>query len=177
MSPSGDLQDRARELGRERIEIAATLRSREDWDAKWPAPRSPFPFSLAHWKHCMVYTVEDYAAEVGFLIDIVGLRATMFGPDDALLTGPQGEFAFQVVGAGEGQEPTPPETIALLFYVDNLEEACATLASRGVAFTEPPAPRGGPESTFYSAEFRTPHGVSVSLWGVVDPAKRVSAGS
>jgi hypothetical protein len=101
------LIDRCRALGEERIRVSAAMRSREDWQEKWPAPKEGFPFSLAHWRHCACYTVGDYAAEAGFWIDVVGLPSTMFGPDDALVTGPDGEFAFQVVGVGEGDEPTP----------------------------------------------------------------------
>jgi hypothetical protein len=62
-----------------------------------------------------------------------------------------------------------------MFYVANIAEACETLAGRGVTLAEPLAPMGGPGSTFFSAGFRTPHGVSVTLWGTHDPGEDASA--
>jgi hypothetical protein len=159
--------NRARDLGLARIRLAGELTSPEDWKERWPEPRNPYPFALSGWRQCLCYTVDDYAAEAGFLIDVLGLPAPLFGPDNALLTSPDREFSFQICGTGEDELPTPPDTIALMFYLDNIREACNALAARGVAFHEPLAPVGGEGSAFHSAEFRTPHGVSVTLWGNV----------
>ena len=159
--------DHARKLGRERMALAESIGSPEEWKERWTPPASAFPFELASWKQCICYTVSDYAAEVGFLIDVLGLPAPLFGPDNALLTSPDREFHFQVAGPEGDEAPTPPESIGLMFYIDNMLEACEELESRGVEFTEPPAPAGGEGSTFYTAELRTPNGVPVSLWGVV----------
>ncbi len=54
-----------------------------------------------------------------------------------------------------------------MFYLDNIGEACEALEARGVVFTEPLSRMGPEGSTFHTAEFRTPHGVPVSLWGVI----------
>jgi hypothetical protein len=159
------MHERSRALGEARIRLAESIGSPEEWKDRWTAPGFDFPFSLAHWKHCMCYSVDDYAAEAGFLIDVLGIRATIFGPDNALLSGPDGAFCVQIAGVSDGGPSTPPETVGLMFYVDNIVDACAALEERGIAFEEPLAPMGGPESTFMSAEFKTPHGVPVSLWG------------
>ena len=159
------MRDRSRALGEARIRLAESIGSPEEWKDRRTAPDSDFPFSLAHWKHCLCYSVDDYAAEAGFLIDVLGIPATIFGPDNALLNGPDGAFCFQIAGVEEGEASTPPETITLMFYVDNIVDACAALEERGVSFHEPLAPMGGPDSTFQSAEFKTPHGVPVCLWG------------
>jgi catechol 2,3-dioxygenase-like lactoylglutathione lyase family enzyme len=157
---------RVTELGRERIRMAGSI-APERWKEEWPEPKVAFPFALDGWKQCLCYVVDDYAAEVGFYVDVLGLPAPLFGPDNALLTSPGKDFYFQIAEVTEDEKATPPDTIGLMFYVSNMMEACAELESRGVVFDDPPTPMGGPDSTFYSAEFHSPHGVAVNLWGVV----------
>jgi len=167
MDESQDLHEASRKLGEDRVRISKEIGSPEEWKEKWPAPAQPYPFVLTGWRQCLCYSVADYEAEAGFLIDVVGLTASIFGPNNALLTSPDGDFAFQIAGIEEDEDPTPAETIALMFSLENIREACEALEARGVEFTEALAQMGGEGSTFYSAEFMTPHGVAVNLWGTI----------
>jgi len=111
------------------------------------------------------YRVDDFAAEIGFLIDILGLPVNAFDPDYAMFTSPEGEFFFAVVPAGEGTS-TPPDAIRLQFMLADIFATADELESRGIAFEQPPQPVA-PGAALNIATFRTPHGICIDLWGTV----------
>lgn len=42
--------------------------ARAEWNELWKPPQNEFPFTWGrHWKHCVEYRVDDYAAEAGSL--------------------------------------------------------------------------------------------------------------
>jgi len=160
---------RYRAYGKARIDIAKRLHNPEDWEHLWRAPLNKFPFKWGQcWKHCVEYQVDDFAAEVGFLIDILGLPVIAFDAAYAMFTSPAEEFTFAIIPTPEGQTSTLPETIRLQFMVADIFDTTEELQTRGVEFEQLPEPIGEDSSMFISS-FRTPHGISIELWAVVEP--------
>ena len=156
---------RFRAYGKARIDIAQRAATRDDWDRLWKKSTFPFPFSWDRsWKQCIEYKVADFAAEVGFFIDILGFPVNAFDPDYAMFTSPDGEFFFSVVPAQEDEESTPPEAIRLQFMVAKIIETAVELQRRGVVFEQWPA-SAGESSPLLIGSFRTPHGIGIDLWG------------
>ncbi len=74
----------------------------EEWRRLWKAPSQPYAFTAGEgWKFNLVYTVDDYAAEIGFLIDVLGFQVLAFSPSQAQLASPDGDFALTVLTAGD----------------------------------------------------------------------------
>jgi catechol 2,3-dioxygenase-like lactoylglutathione lyase family enzyme len=158
---------RVRAFGKARIDIARRASNRADWERLWKRSTYPFPFSWGEsWKQCVEYRVDDFAAEVGFYIDILGLPVNAFDPDYAMFTSPNGEFFFSVVPVSEGESCTPPDAIRIQFMVSDILEIAAELERRGIAFEHYPQPCVEGSSLFIGY-FRTPHGICIDLWGLV----------
>jgi catechol 2,3-dioxygenase-like lactoylglutathione lyase family enzyme len=161
---------RIKAFGRARLEIAQRAQSREDWETLWKPPMQSFPFEWGpHWKQCIEYRVDDFAAEVGFLIDVLGLPVNAFNPDYAMFTSPSHEFYFAVVSAGPRMRSTPPDALRIQFMVSDLFALAETLKARGVVFDRDPSPVAE-GSTQWVASFHTPHGLSMEIWGFVEKA-------
>ena len=156
-----------RAYGKARIDIAMRATSQAEWQKLWKKPAFPFPFTWGdNWKQCMEYKVDDFPAEVGFFIDILGLPINAFDPSYAMFTSPKGEFYFAVIPTLEGEKSTPPDSIRIQFMVDNIYQTASELERRGIQFEQwPQACSEG--SSLYIGYFRTPHGISVDLWGLV----------
>lgn len=160
------VRSRIRAYGKARIDIARRAKTRQDWDTLWKRPQFEFPFEWGpYWKQCIEYRVDDFAAEVGFFIDMLGLPVNAFNPDYAMFTSPQGDFYFSVVQAPEDGNATPPDAFRLQFMVEDVFETAAELERRGIVFDQPPQPVS-PNSSVCIGYFRTPHGISVDLWGI-----------
>lgn len=165
------INPRYRAYGRARLDIAQRARTRQDWDRLWKRPQFSFPFVWGqHWKQCIEYRVDDFAAEVGFMIDILGLPVNAFNAEFAMFTGLNREFYFAVTPAPPGVASTPPDSIRIQFMVDDLFATTEELQRRGVVFeAEPQAVAEG--SLQWIAVFRTPHGICMELWGMVEPVE------
>jgi catechol 2,3-dioxygenase-like lactoylglutathione lyase family enzyme len=162
------INPRVRAFGKARIDIARRARTRQDWDSLWKRPQHSFPFHWgAHWKQCVEYRVQDFAAEVGFYIDILGLPVNAFNEYFAMFTGPQQEFYFAVTPTFEDQEPTPPDALRLQFLVDDIFSVADELVQRGIEFEQPPQPVAE-GSSYFVGYFRTPHGIPIDLCGMVN---------
>ncbi len=162
------INPRFRAYGRARIDIAQRAQSREDWHHLWKEPSNPFPFTWGeNWKQCIEYKVDDFAAEVGFFIDILGLPINAFDPDYAMFTSPAKDFYFSVVPAFEEEDSTPPDALRIQFMVADIFETVEKLERRGVEFEQQPQSCQEGSSLFITY-FRTPHGICVDLWGFVD---------
>ena len=184
MATNYPINPRVRALGKARIDIARRAQSPADWQKLWKPPAHPFPFTWGErWKQCVEYRVDDFAAEVGFFIDILGLTVNALDPDYAMFTSPDGIFFFAVVAAPQdpaaitpefaaGVSSTPPDAIRLQFMVADIFATVEELESRGIAFEQQPQPIR-PASTLHIATFFTPHGICIDLWGVV-PSHRPS---
>jgi predicted enzyme related to lactoylglutathione lyase len=159
------INPRIRAYGKARIDITRRARSEKEWQEMWREPLNSLPFDLdSGWKFCFEYMVADYAAEVGFFIDVLGLPVRAFSPVFAQFSLPGDEFGFNVIAAQEDQEDTNPNTIRMQISVKDIERVVKTLESRGVAFERTLAPVDVGSSTT-SACFRSPHGVCIELFG------------
>jgi catechol 2,3-dioxygenase-like lactoylglutathione lyase family enzyme len=162
------INPRFRAYGKARIDIAQRAQNEDDWYDLWKESSNPFPFRWGkNWKQSIEYKVDDFAAEVGFLIDILGLPVNAFDPDYAMFTSPGRDFYFSVVPAFEDERSTPPDAIRIQFMVEDIFDLIDELEQRGVVFEQQPQPCE-PDSSLYIAYFRTPHGICVDLWGVQD---------
>ncbi|MHC4201043.1 MAG: VOC family protein [Planctomycetota bacterium] len=156
-------------LGEARLEAVAQANSKEDWDRLWKEPARPFPFKWGEcWNQCVQYAVKDYAAEVGFFVDALSFPVNTIGPDFTMFTGPKHECFFAVVPASEKNPATPADAVELMFMVEDILDVAKDLERRGVVFDEPPAPYGGEDSPMRLGRFRTPGGIRVALWGMVE---------
>ena len=154
------------DLGQARLDAIQQVKSQEDWERLWPKPQHEYPFEWGTcWKQCTQYCVQDYAAEVGFWIDAIGLSANAFGPEYAMFTSPDKAFYFGVVPADSENQPTPTAGFNLGFMIEDLPHVAEELERRGVHFTRKPAPwaEGGP---LLQATLRTPNDVEVMLWSM-----------
>lgn len=160
-----------RAYGKARIDIARRVKDQADWDTLWIEPAHPFPFTWdADWRQCTEYKVDDYAAEIGFFIDILGLSVNAFGTNYAMFTSPGGDF-FLGVAAAEDEASTPPDALRFQFSVADLIDTFKELKRRGIAFDQEPQPcEAG--SQIYLASFRTPHGVCIDLMGEVEDGEQ-----
>src|SRR3990170_7954016 len=105
---------RFRAYGKARIDIARRAQKPDDWYQLWKEPNNQFPFSWGkNWKQNIEYMVDDFPAEVGFFIDILGFPVNAFDPDYAMFTSPQGDFYISIVPAQEGENGTPPEAFRI----------------------------------------------------------------
>jgi len=167
-SPSHHVNPRVRAFGKARLDIARRARTRQEWDTLWKRPQYHFPFRWgSHWKQCIEYRVDDFAAEVGFFIDILGLPVNAFNEYFAMFTGPEQEFYFAVTPTFEDQESTSPDALRLQFFVEDIFEVCNELAQRGVEFEQPPQPVAE-GSSYYVGYFLTPHGIPIDVCGLVN---------
>jgi predicted enzyme related to lactoylglutathione lyase len=168
--PRPHVSGKVRAYGRARIEIAQRAITPQDWDELWKPPQNPFPFTWGkYWKQCIEYRVEDFASEVGFFIDVLGLPVIAFDASYAMFTSPTGEFTFAVVQTPEGGYSTPPDAMRIQFMVEDIYETIEELARRGIAFIQNPEPISD-GSNMHIATFQTPHGISIDLWGEVQTA-------
>jgi catechol 2,3-dioxygenase-like lactoylglutathione lyase family enzyme len=168
MSTINRIDPRIRALGKARIDVTRRARDEQDFQRMWHAPRNPFPFSWGPGlKHCIQYVVEDFAAEVGFFIDVLGFPVSAFSPNYAQFTTPEEELHFGVVAAPPGAATTPPDTLRIQFAVRNLHKTIDELERRGIRFDLRP---DMDESSVPYAVFRTPHGIGVELLGIIEPS-------
>ncbi len=165
-----ELIEKCREFGKKRIEIAASLKTPEDWQTKWPANENEFIYKLGPcWTHMIEYYVDDFEAEVGFMTDILGFDT--FVADGNMgycsVTNPDKFFYFSFYKAdGKEKIATPGNAIKLCLMVENIEEVTEALEKREIEFERKPAPdmEGSP---MLRGIFKTPNGIRLELWGMM----------
>jgi catechol 2,3-dioxygenase-like lactoylglutathione lyase family enzyme len=165
MSAAPHVSPRVRAYGKARIDITRRARDEDEWRKLWRGPSSPYPFKAgAGWKFNVCYTVDDYAAEIGFLIDVLGFPVESFSPSQAQITNPERDFAVTILSASEDWASTPAEALRLQLNVIDLFQIVQELERRGVTFDQQPVlAEAGIPSPF--ASFRTPHGIVIELLG------------
>ena len=163
MSPAPHISPKVRAYGKARIDITRRAQDEDEWRRLWKEPSQPYPFAAGEgWKFNLVYTVEDYAAEIGFFIDVLGFPVLAFSPSRVQLTSPDSGFALTILAVRGDGPSTPPDALRLQVNVEALSQTVRELERRGVAFDQQPAPvQAG--SSWQMASFRTPHGVSFDL--------------
>ncbi len=154
-------------LGAERLDIATTAKSPEEWQKRWKDTSAAFPFKWGScWTATMTYQVEDYAAEIGFFVDGLGFKCNAISPDFTMLAAPDRSYFFCVVPVPEGGRATPSDTFHLSFMLDDIDASTEAIDARGIAFDERPAP-WGEGAPMKKGSLRTPNGVRVECWGLV----------
>lgn len=165
MSAKYHINPRIRAYGKARIDITRRASDEREWQSKWRAPLHPYPFTPGRgWMFSVEYKVDDFAAEVGFYIDVLGFEVHAFSPSYAQFTDPDNNFLFGVSAAKEGEESTDPDSIRLQLNVGNIFNAVKMLEERGVAFEQKPVPVPG-HPDMVVGYFRSPHGVCFDLFG------------
>ena len=174
MVTKNHINPRFRAFGKARIDIAKRVKTQQDWDELWKEPANSFPFSWdSGWRQCIEYRVDDFAAEAGFFIDILGLPVHAFGPDYAMFTSPDGDFYFGVACVLEGEISTPPDAVRIQFRVAELLSTVEELERRGIVFEHKPEPTRD-DSSLFIATFRTPHGICMDLWGEIETKDEIN---
>jgi hypothetical protein len=163
MSPAPHISPRVRAYGKARIDITRRAKDEEEWRRLWKAPSQPYPFKADEgWKFNLIYTVADYAAEIGFLIDVLGFQVLAFSPSQAQLTDLDGSFALTILAARDEGSSTPPEALRFQLNVEAISQTVRELERRGVIIDQQPTPiQAG--ATSQIASFRTPHGATIEL--------------
>lgn len=163
MRPAPHISPRVRAYGKARIDITRRAKDEDEWRRLWKAPSQPYAFTAGEgWKFNVAYTVDDYAAEIGFLIDVLGFQVLAFSPSQAQITSPEGSFALTVVAAREAGASTPPDALRLQLNVEAILQTVRELERRGVSIDQQPAPVLAGDA-WQIASFRTPHGITIEL--------------
>ena len=159
---------RVRAYGKARLDIASRVQTPSDWETLWKQPAYPFPFTWGmYWKQCIEYKVDDFPAEVGFFTDFLGLAVNALDPGYAMFTSPGGDFFIAIVPSTEETRSTPPDAIRIQFMVADVFATAREFERRGISLEQWPQPCAN-GSDLYIGYFRTPHGICVDLWGLVD---------
>jgi catechol 2,3-dioxygenase-like lactoylglutathione lyase family enzyme len=117
--------------------------------------------------------VRDYAAAFRFWSEIVGLEPTYgdiegryadfeVGSEDTSLAIFEARFQDGAMGLPERSAERGPDQVALVFRVDAVDEAVATLEARGVTFVSPATDQ--PDWGIRVAHFRDPEGNLVEIY-------------
>lgn len=155
--------------GENRVNSISDIKSPEEWAEKWQNSVHEFPFNFAEcWNMTIEYVVDNFEAELGFYIDILGFSVNALDSAYAMVTGPNDDFHISFVPRAPGVTSTPPDAIKLEFMVKNITTLAKELKSRGIEFESEPAPYGGEDSNFITGVYRTPHGIRISLWSMID---------
>jgi catechol 2,3-dioxygenase-like lactoylglutathione lyase family enzyme len=168
MSATNRINPRVRAYGKARIDITQRAKDEAEWLKMWKEPSQPYPFIHGNGPKLSIdYKVDDYPAEIGFFIDVLGFRVWAFSPSAAQFTNHEKDLFFSVSAARPGEQSAPPGTLRLNIQVSNLDQVVAQLEQRGVVFDQPITPQD-PDDNHCTAGFRTPHGVLIVLWGQMD---------
>lgn len=150
-------------LGKERIEFSKSCKSQDDWE-KWESPKNDYAFEYGScWKSTIEYRVENFEAEVGFFIDVLGTDCVTISENYAMLRGWEQEFAFSVRRPKDDETTTPKDAFVIEFMVKDMMKTAENLLSRGIHFIEEPR-REAEGSPMKIASFQTPHGMKIKLW-------------
>lgn len=107
------------------------------------------------------FGVEDYAAELGFYLDILGMKVNATWPDHAMIMSPEGDYAFTIYRA----KRTATE-LNLQFMIGNITAAAAMLKRRGVTVVQDLKAEWGEQSPMRTFKLESPSGVVITLWGM-----------
>ena len=162
-------------FGKRRLAVHAHIASREDWKRKWPKPAHAYPFKWGDcWQAVIEFGVKDFAAELGFYLDILGMKMNAIWDDHAMIMTPDGEYAFTIFKA-----KITTRGMNLQFMIGNIVAAVRQLKRRGVTVKQDLKAEWGEQSPMRTFRMSTPNGHVITLWGMVKvktkKAKRPSA--
>jgi hypothetical protein len=164
MSAKYHINPRFRAFGKARLDITLRAKDEQEWQSMWREPLNPFPFNFGSgWKFCFEYKVDDFAAEVGFFIDVLGFSVRAFSPRYAQFSSPREELCISVRETGDGEQSTDPDSLRLHLQLRDGEDTITELDRRGIVFEKSMAIEQDGESTLIGF-FRSPHGLRFDLW-------------
>jgi hypothetical protein len=154
--------------GRRRLKALKQIKSREDWEKLWPAPGHAYPFTWGDcWKAVTEFGVSNFPAELGFYLDILGMKVNAMWDGHAMIMTPDADFAFTIHAA----KRTATE-LNLQFMLGNIAVAAAALKRRGLRFAQELKAEWGDEHPMRTCKLRTPSGMIITLWGMVEVGKK-----
>jgi predicted enzyme related to lactoylglutathione lyase len=162
------LYERASALGAERLASLAPGMQVEPTQLPWAPADAGQAFATGTcWTQCTFYTVDDFATEVGFYADVLGLKTFMIAQSEAMFTSSSNEYYIGVRAADEEHTPAAPNSVRVQFMVENIEKVVEELERRGIVYESRPEPtdEGSP---MWFGTLRSPHGVRVDLWGMIE---------
>lgn len=160
-----------RKYGQRRLDALKRITSREDWEKLWPRARYDYPFTWGDcWKAVVEFGVKDFTAEVGFYLDILGMKVNAVWDDHAMIKTPEGDYTFTIYRA----KRTSPD-LNLQFMLGNISEATTALKRRGVTVVQDLTAEWGSENPMRTFKMKSPSGVVITLWGFVATAKKRGA--
>lgn len=158
-------------LGHNRIRISEQAESRDEWERLWEPPKFDYSLKLVPWwKMTIEYKVFDFAAEIGFFIDILGFTISALSSKYAMLTNPTEDFHISIVEVEDESKTTPQDAFKIEFMVEDIDELQEELHNRGIVFEREPAPFGNHDSNFVLGTLRTPNNLQIGLWSAKDLA-------
>jgi hypothetical protein len=164
MSAKYHINPRFRAYGKARLDVTLRAKDEREWREMWKEPLNSFPFNFGSgWKFCFEYKVEDFAAEVGFFIDVLGFSVRAFSPRYAQFTSPGEELCLIVRESGDGVQSTDPDMLRLHLQLSGIDETIGELEFRGIAF-EKSLNQDQDGISVLAGYFRTPHGLRIDLW-------------
>ena len=104
--------------------------------------------------------MDDFAAELGFWIDVMGLQVNALGAEYGQFSSPGGEFCIAIAQAPAGGFSTPANSIRVQISVKKLSSIITELTRRSIQVHANPF-----EGTANFATFLTPHGIAIELCG------------
>jgi len=166
--------EKCRELGRKRLELAGNMKTPEDWKKHWPASENEYIYKLGPcWTHMIEYYVEDFEAEVGFMIDMMGFDTFVVDNNESvcIVTNPDNHFYFCFYEASsQDKQPTPKDALKLSLMVEDIEEVGKKLEARGIEFDDKlhPPQEGSPMLRGF---IRSPNGIPIEFWGMTEQSE------
>jgi hypothetical protein len=154
------------------------------WSTEWTAPTYAVGEPEDCWTQFTSVTVRDVEAELGFLVDVLGLDAFTVVPADPA---DPSSRAFAMVSPGVGRDgvasPRPPYilavhaanaehpaaapgTVAHEFMTKDLDAAWATMVAAGAPVVREPWDEQG----MWRAVTCTPAGFEIRLWSISSPS-------
>jgi len=161
---------KCRTYGQRRLDALKRITSREDWEKLWPRARFPYAFTWGDcWKAVAEFGVKDFTAELGFYLDILGMKVNAVWDNHAMIKTPEDDYTFTIYSA----KRTSPE-LNLQFMLGNISEASKALKRRGVTVVQDLKAEWGAENTMRAFKMKSPSGVVITLWGFVAVKKKKS---
>ena len=160
---------KCREFGLRRLELSAQMKTQDDWKERWPESENEYIFKLGPcWTHMIEYYVDDFEAEVGFMIDVMGFSTFVVDMNEhvCIVTNPEQNFFFCFYEASkQKRKPTPNDALKLSLMVEDIEEVSKKLESRGIEFSDKlhPSVEG---SLMLRGFIKTPAGIPIEFWGM-----------
>ncbi len=156
--------------GMRRLDVLKRITSRDDWMKLWPKARHSYPFVWGDcWKAVAEFGVKDYAAELGFYLDILGMKVNATWPDHAMIMSPEGDYTFTIYRA----KRTATE-LNLQFMIGNIQQAVAKLKRRGVTVVQDLNADWGEQNPMRTFKLKSPSGMVITLWGMVKQGRKIA---